>query len=238
MKTGLKVLVVDDEKMIRDAVSAYFSKMGCSIIEAEDGREALSLYRSEEIDFIILDLMLPEISGEEVCRQIRRESDIPIIMLTARTMEEDVLNGLGLGADDYVTKPFSIKELYTRMTVIMRRVNKEVQKADRICFEGGLCVDPVHSEVRKNDSLISLTRSEWRILSSMVKYQRKVFTRDELMEIAFGDESESFDRVIDTHIKNLRKKIEDDPKSPIYIKTVHGFGYKFGGETINEENSP
>lgn len=231
MGTDISVLIVDDEKMIRDAVSAYFSKMGCSIFQADSGPLALSVFRDEKIDFIILDLMLPGISGEEVCRQIRRESSVPIIMLTAKTQEESVLNGLSIGADDYVTKPFSVKQLYARMEAIMRRTaDRSFEKEESLFFEGGLSIDLTHSEVSKNASLLSLTKSELRILLAMAGHPKKVFTREELMEVAFGEDADSFDRVIDTHIKNLRKKVEDNPKEPVYIRTVHGLGYKFGGE--------
>ncbi|MBQ8139904.1 MAG: response regulator transcription factor [Lachnospiraceae bacterium] len=238
MNTGLKVLVVDDENMIRDAVSAYFEKMGCSILQADNGLSALEIYEKEQVGFIILDLMLPGLSGEEVCKKIREKSDVPIIMLTARTMEDDIINGLDLGADDYVTKPFSVKELYARMNVVLRRYGKKPEESSEIVFKGGLAVSTESGEVRKGEEIISLTKSELKILSSMIRYPKKIFTREELLEIVFGEESESFDRVIDTHIKNLRKKIEDDPKNSIYIRTVHGLGYKFGGERADEKDSP
>lgn len=233
MGTDISVLIVDDEKMIRDAVAAYFSRMGCSIFQADNGLDALSVFNDEKIDFIILDLMLPGISGEEVCRQIREKSSVPIIMLTAKTKEESILNGLGIGADDYVTKPFSVKQLYARMEAIMRRMpEKSVREEDKLCFEGGLFIDLKHSEVQKNNLTLNLTKSELKILMTMSEHPKKVFTREELMEIVFGDDADSFDRVIDTHIKNLRKKVEDNPKEPVYIKTVHGLGYRFGGEKI------
>lgn len=233
MKQGFSVLIVDDEKMIRDAVSAYFAKMGCKIFEADNGQSGLSVFEKEDIDFIILDLMLPGMTGEEVCRQIRKDSGVPIVMLTAKTQEESILNGLDIGADDYVTKPFSVKQLYARMEAIMRRVSGAQDAPDSVVtFEGGLMIDPEHNEVCKNDVPLSLTKSEWKILSTMADHPKKVFTRDELMEIVFGEDADSLDRVIDTHIKNLRKKIEDDPKNPGYIITVHGLGYKFGGSRI------
>ncbi len=239
MEKGFKVLVVDDEKMIRDAVSAYLTKMECLVFEADNGQDALLVFEKERPDFIILDLMLPRITGEEVCRQIRRNSAVPIIMLTAKTQEESVLNGLQIGADDYVTKPFSVKQLYARMEVIMRRVAaSHGPKDDVLHFEGGLSIDIEHSEASKNGEELSLTKSEWRILSSMARYPKKVFTREELLEIVFGDEADSFDRAIDTHIKNLRKKVENDSKNPEYIRTVHGVGYKFGGDRIHEKDAP
>lgn len=233
MEMHYSVLVVDDEKMIRDAVAAYLTKMGCSTFQADNGQEALELFEREKIDFIVLDLMLPGMSGEEVCKQIRRTSQVPIIMLTAKTQEESILNGLNIGADDYMTKPFSVKQLYARMEAIMRRVAGAGETAaDRISFAGGLVIDSEHSEASKSGELLSLTRSEWRILTAMAAHPKKVFTRDELMEIAFGEDADSLDRAIDTHIKNLRKKVEDDPKNPVYIRTVHGLGYKFGGEKL------
>lgn len=231
MDNGLKVLIVDDEKMIRDAVSAYFTKMGCKTFLAENGSDALLIFEKESIDFIILDLMLPGMSGEEVCDRIRVDSQVPIIMLTAKAQEDSVLNGLQIGADDYVTKPFSVKELYARMQAVMRRASGPTYEKNTLHeFEGGLSIDFSQGEVRKNGEVLSLTRTEWKLLSSMAGYPKKVFTRDELLDAVFGEETESLDRAIDTHIKNLRKKLEDDPKNPLYIKTVHGLGYKFGGE--------
>ena len=225
------ILIVDDEKMISEAVSAFFSKMGWRTFLAENGTDALSIFRSNVINFVILDLMLPGLSGEDVCREIRRQSRVPIIMLTAKTREESIINGLQLGADDYVTKPFSIKELYARTETIMRRVSDEHKAlSDSFSWNDELVIDFEHHEVKKRGIVINLTRSEWTILSNMAGYPKKVFTRNELLETALGDDSESYDRAIDTHIKNLRKKIEDDPKKPVYIKTVHGIGYKFGGD--------
>lgn len=231
MKKNTNVLIVDDERMIMEAVSAYFSKMGCNTHLVENGHDALSVFEKVPIDFVILDLMLPGISGEDVCREIRRKSRVPIIMLTAKTQEESVLNGLNIGADDYVTKPFSVKQLYARMEAIMRRVLPEQEPlAGQIILKEGFVIDFEHSEVRKEGKQLSLTKSEWRILSFMASYPKKVFSRNELMNIAFDEGTDHFDRVINTHIKNLRKKIEDDPRMPVYIKTVYGLGYKFGGD--------
>ena len=182
--------------------------------------------------FVILDLMLPGMSGEEVCQAIRRQSRVPIIMLTAKTQENDVLNGLNIGADDYVTKPFSIKQLYARMEAVLRRTVRDLKPlAEKFSWnDHDLQIDFEHNEVRKQGALLSLTPSEWKILSAMVKYPEKVFTRNDLIDLVFGPDFDGYDRVIDTHIKNLRKKVETDPKSPVYVKTVHGLGYKFGGE--------
>lgn len=225
------VLIVDDEKMIRDAVSAYFTKMGCTVLQADNGRTALQLFEKTPVSFVILDLMLPGLSGEDVCREMRRQSRVPIIMLTAKTQEESILNGLRIGADDYVTKPFSVKQLYARMEAVMRRTADELKPlAGRLTWADDLVIDFEEASVRKKGVALGLTKSEWRLLAAMASHPKKVFTRDELMEIAFGADADSFDRVIDTHIKNLRKKLESDPKNPVYIKTVHGLGYRFGGE--------
>lgn len=226
------VLVVDDEAMMREAVSSYLIKKGFSVYAAETGEEAIDIFAHHKIDFIILDLMLPDISGEEICSRIRRSSQVPIIMLTAKTMEEDLLNGLQIGADDYMTKPFSLKELYARMEVILRRTAREVQpSAEKLSWNhGDLEVDMEQKSVKRAGVLITLTPLEWKIFSALIQNPKKVFSRDELIALAFDIGFEGYDRVIDTHIKNLRKKLEEDSKNPFYIKTVHGFGYRFGGD--------
>ena len=225
------ILIVDDEKMILEAVSAYFSNMGYMTYIAENGPDALALFDKNRIDLIILDLMLPGISGEELCRRIRSRSNVPIIMLTAKTGEESLLEGLKIGADDYVKKPFSVKELYARAEAILRRSEVFALNPQKIReYDHDLLIDFDNYIVKKKGRNLNLTRSEWRILSTMASYPKKVFTREELLETALGEESESFDRAVDTHIKNLRKKVESDPRNPVYIKTVHGLGYRFGGE--------
>lgn len=227
-----KILVVDDEAMIREAVSSYLEKKGFQVYSAEDGMKALDIFEKEEISFVILDLMLPDLSGEKVCMKIRQTSMVPIIMLTAKTMEADQLNGLQIGADDYVTKPFSLKLLYARMETILRRVNREPQPPAEILTwnRGELEVHPDERSVRKNGKKIELTPIEWSVFLALAKHPQKVYTRDELISAAFGPDFDGYNRVIDTHIKNLRKKIEDDPRNAVYIKTVHGIGYKFGGD--------
>lgn len=234
MATENMVLIVDDEAMIRESVSAYISKQGYQVITAEDGREALEIFKKKPIMFIILDLMLPGMSGEEVCQAIRKQSRVPIIMLTAKTQEDDILNGLDIGADDYVTKPFSVKQLYARMEAILRRAADDLKPlAQKFSWNSNdLLIDFEHSEVRKQGEILNLTPSEWKILSALIKHPQKVFSRDNLIDLVFGPDFDGYDRVIDTHIKNLRKKVETDPKAPVYVKTVHGLGYKFGGEEI------
>lgn len=227
-----KVLVVDDERMIRDAVSSYLENKGFTVFGAENGREALTLFEKEEFAFVILDLMLPDVSGEEVCMKIRKVSRVPVIMLTAKTMEGDQLNGLRIGADDYMTKPFSLKLLYARMETILRRVNEDAAPlAEKFSWdEGKLAMDLEKRSVTKDGENVDLTPIEWKLFTALSKHPQKIYTRDELIHIAFEPGFDGYDRVIDTHIKNLRKKIEDDPKNPAYIKTVYGVGYKFGGD--------
>ena len=225
------ILIVDDENMMREAGASYLEKQGYHVLQAETGTQALSLLEKETVSFVILDLMLPDISGEEICSRIRRQSRIPIIMLTAKTMEDDMLNGLNLGADDYITKPFSLKNLYARIQAVWRRSDHDLMPlAEKFSWNAGdLVIDYNRKEVLKKGETISLTPIEWKILSAFTRYPQKVFTRDELIASAFDTDFSGYDRVIDTHIKNLRKKIEDDPKNPIYLCTVHGIGYKFGG---------
>lgn len=225
------ILIVDDENMMREAVASYLEKQGYHVLQAETGTQALSLLEKETVSFVILDLMLPDISGEEICSRIRRQSRIPIIMLTAKTMEDDMLNGLNLGADDYITKPFSLKNLYARIQAVWRRSDHDLKPlTEKFSWnDGDLVINYNRKEMLKKGKNISLTPIEWKILSAFTKYPQKVFTRDELITAAFDMDFSGYDRVIDTHIKNLRKKIEDDPKNPIYLCTVHGIGYKFGG---------
>ena len=230
--TGYKnILIVDDETMMREAVASYLEKQGYYVFQVENGQQALDLMEKEVISFVLLDLMLPDISGEEICSRIRKQSRVPIIMLTAKTMEDDMLNGLNLGADDYITKPFSLKNLYARIQAVWRRSDHDLKPlTEKFSWnDGDLVINYNRKEMLKKGKNISLTPIEWKILSAFTKYPQKVFTRDELITAAFDMDFSGYDRVIDTHIKNLRKKIEDDPKNPIYLCTVHGIGYKFGG---------
>lgn len=226
-----RILVVDDEEMMRDAVSSFLEKKGCKVFRAETGAQALELFKQEKIDFVLLDLMLPDISGEEICIRIRQSSKVPIIMLTAKSLEADLLHGLHIGADDYMTKPFSLKELYARMEAVFRRLEgKNPQFPEQFSWNhGDLIVEPEQMRVKKAGKVVTLTPLEWKIFAALVKNPQKIFTRDELIEVAFDIGFDGYNRVIDTHIKNLRKKLEDDPKNPCYIRTAHGFGYRFGG---------
>lgn len=226
------ILVVDDEVKITEIVKSYLENSGYNAICAHDADSALSLFDQHEPALVILDLMLPGMPGEDICRIIRKKSRVPIIMLTAKTSEESILEGLGIGADDYVVKPFSPRQLMARVEAVLRRASNEaLPLSNALIFNGGdLVIDGIRHEVRKQGKRVQLTPNEFNILFSMAKYPTKTFTRDELITLAMGDTYDGFDRVIDTHIKNIRQKIEDQPRNAKYIKTVHGIGYSFGGE--------
>lgn len=227
-----KILVVEDEAKILEVVTSLMEKQGYEVYQAEEGKKALEIFNNNEISLIILDLMLPDISGEEICMKIREKSRVPIIMLTAKIEEANLLRGLDIGADDYITKPFSLMELVARVKVILRRSHDELKPLYKYnSFQNGdLYIDVESNIIKKKNELLNLTQSEWKILLSLIKYPNKVFTREELVTIALGSDFDGYNRTIDTHIKNLRQKIEDNPKSPSYIITVFGKGYKFGGE--------
>jgi len=227
-----KILVVDDEPMIVDVIRAYLEKAGFTVICAETGRQALEVFYRQNPSLVVLDLMLPDLNGQDVCRTIRSASRVPIIMLTARSGEDDLITGLELGADDYVTKPFSPRQLLARIEAVLRRVTDEAIPLMTVCDfgSGDLIIDCQRHEVRRQGKLVALTPNEYKLLMTLVKYPNKVFTRDELITIALDFDFQGNDRTIDSHIKNIRLKIEDDTRNPRYILTVHGVGYKFGGD--------
>ncbi|MDR1797841.1 MAG: response regulator transcription factor [Clostridiales Family XIII bacterium] len=229
---SLTILVVDDEPAILEGVAAYLAKQGYRVLQADSGRGALSLFEKERVDLVLLDLMLPDIPGEEVCRRIRARSRVPVIMLTAKVAEEDIVGGLALGADGYVTKPFGLKELRARMEALLRRASDgAVPLAAAYTFGGSdLTADFASGVFTKRGVDVRLTRAEQRILALLVHHPGRIFTRDEIIDAALGGEDfTGFDRSVDAHIKNLRRKIETDPRHPAYVLTAHGFGYKFGG---------
>ena len=229
MNNNINILVVDDEETIVAVIEAYLKNAGYNVFTAYDGKEAINIFNNENINLIILDLMLPDISGEEVCKIIKNEKDVPIIMLTAKINEDDILNGFNLGADDYVVKPFSVKQLIARVSAVLRRV-KDLSSSPILSFNNGdLIINLESHEVKKNNKLITLTRSEYNILLTLSENIKRVCTRNELIDRVMGEDVDVFDRIIDSHIKNLRSKIEDDSKSPKYILTIYGVGYKFGG---------
>jgi len=229
MATGKSgtLLIVEDEKKIADILALYLEREGFSVSVADRGEEAMRLLR-EPFDLIILDLMLPDMSGEELCKIIRETSDVPIIMLTAKSAEEDRIRGLGIGADDYVVKPFSPRELVARVKAHLRRTKKTENKLLR--FNNALLtVDSDTMEVRKKGVPVVLTHTEFRILTILAEKPGRVLTRLQLINMVQGYDFEGYDRTIDAHVKNLRHKIEDDHRNPVFIKTVYGVGYKFSG---------
>ncbi|MEW6233541.1 MAG: response regulator transcription factor [Chloroflexota bacterium] len=223
-----KVLVVDDDRKTVGLIKLYLEKDGYRVLAAYDGRQALELTRQKRPDIIVLDLMLPAVDGLDVCRILRAESKVPIIMLTARTTEEDKLLGLDLGADDYVTKPFSPRELLARMRAVLRRVREEQDKGPPQVRFGDLFVDFVRHEVRVRGEPVRLTPKEFRLLETLVKQPGRAFSRLQLLDQAFGHLDHAvLERTVDVHMMNLRKKIDPDPNRPTYIQTVYGVGYKF-----------
>ncbi len=223
--TGKRVLVVDDDVRTLELVKLYLNRDGYRVLSAYDGIEALRLAREAHPDLIVLDLMLPGIDGLEICRTLRAESEVPIIMLTARTTDEDKLRGLELGADDYVTKPFSPRELAARVRVVLRRLPGE-RGPDEI-KHGELSINFRKHTVSRSGQPVNLTEVEFKLLGTLAKEPGRVFSRAELIEKSLGYSFEGFDRTIDVHVLNLRRKLEQDPTHPEYIKTVYGAGYKF-----------
>ena len=222
---GKRVLVVDDDVKTVDLVKLYLNRDGYRILTAYDGIEALRLAREKHPDLIVLDLMLPGIDGFQICRTLRDESDVPIIMLTARTTDQDKLAGLDLGADDYVTKPFSPRELAARIRAVLRRLPGERGPAEVI--RGDLTIDFVKHKASLAGRSLNLTESEFKLLGVLALEPGRVFSRAQLIERALGYDFEGFDRTIDVHIRNLRRKLEPDTNHPRYIKTVYGVGYIF-----------
>ncbi len=222
-----RILLVEDEKTIRDAVAAYLERESYWVTPAEDGQVAIDQFTKHRFDLVVLDLMLPKVSGEEVCRQIRNASDVPIIMLTAKGEEEDRIAGLELGADDYLVKPFSPRELVARVRALLRRahVDSEPQR-DRLVF-GDLEVDVAGHKAFLASEELDLTASEFKLLTTLSRYPGRVYSRMELVEKVLGYDFEGYERTIDSHVKNLRAKLGDDPKEPTFIYTVHGVGYRF-----------
>jgi DNA-binding response OmpR family regulator len=220
-----KILVVDDEKKIVDIVKAYLEKDGYMVVFAYDGKLALHMARSQSPDLIVLDLMLPEVSGWDVCRALRAESNVPIIMLTARDDDSDKIVGLELGADDYVVKPFNPKELVARVRAVLRRAEGAVAKTKKIEF-ADLSIDLERHEVKLGDKLLELTPTEFDLLRVLAESPGRVYSRMQLLDKVQGSAYEGYERTIDSHIKNLRKKVEPDPDLPKYIVTVRGVGYK------------
>ena len=225
-----QVLVVEDDVKTSDIVRAYLEKDGYDVITAHDGLEGLSAARHYSPDLIVLDLLLPGVSGLDVCQTLRNELSIPIIMLTALSTEQDKLRGLDLGADDYVTKPFSPRELVARVRAVLRRTTEEKSKREsQIVTYQDISVDLAQCTVYLNGEEIPLTPTEFRILAVLIQEPGRVFSRGQLVEQSLGYNYDGMERTIDVHILNLRRKIEADLNHPEYLRTVYGMGYKFGG---------
>ncbi|BBH20289.1 DNA-binding response regulator [Paenibacillus baekrokdamisoli] len=224
------ILIVDDEDKIREVVVSYLQKEGFRTMEAADGKGAMEIVRSGKVDLVILDLMLPDLSGEEVCQFIRQYSAIPIIMLTAKVTEDDRVKGLSLGADDYVLKPFSPRELIARVRANLRRWQEDELLAETISFQSDdLVIHTTAREVFKNRERIALTPTEYKLLFTLARHPGRIFTREDLVQKVLGYDFEGDARAIDQHVKNLRQKIESDQKNPVYISTVFAVGYRFAG---------
>ncbi len=218
------ILVVDDEAEITDILRRYLEQDGFRVITAADGRAALAAFKQDSPHLVVLDLMLPVVDGWEVARQIRAAGGTPIIMLTARGEEVDRLLGLGLGADDYVTKPFSPREVVARVRAVLRRARGETPA--EIVAVGDLEIDQGRMEVRRNGTPVALTSTEFRLLAALARAPGRVFTRLQLIDLVQGHAFEGYERTIDAHVKNLRQKLEPDPRHPSYVLTVHGAGYR------------
>lgn len=227
----ITILIIEDEPGIVKIIKSYLEKEGYNVLTAYDGEEGLKVFDENEVSLIILDLMLPKLSGEEVIKQIRNKSKVPVIMVTAKVDEENKIGGLRLGADDYVTKPFSPRELMERVKAVLRRIKKyNLPRADIIKTEDGrLEMDLEYNRFFKDGVEVFLTKNEFQIIKTLFSNPNKIFTREEIIELTFGLDYDAYDRAIDTHIKNIRQKIEDNPKKPQYIKTIYGMGYKSSG---------
>ena len=226
-----KVLIVEDDPNAVELLRLYLGRDGHKVLVASDGLEGLRLAREAHPDLVVLDLMLPKLDGMEVCRVLREESDVPIVMLTARVDEEDRLKGLNLGADDYVTKPFSPRELAARVRAVLRRTARNaLNRGPAKLSYGDVKVDLQRRSAHVAGEKVTLTPTEFRILSMFIRDPSMVFTRDQIIERVFDLDFDGFDRTVDTHISNLRRRLQVDPGKPRYIHTIYGVGYRFGDE--------
>lgn len=226
------VLVVEDDRKIARVVKVYLEGAGFKVTHVEKGRDAIESALKDMPLLVILDLMLPDMSGEEVCQELKEIGDFPIIMLTSKSSEEERIAGFALGADDYVVKPFSPRELVYRVKAVLKRSEKkELSAAEPMSFNDGLLIiDGQSYQVRKKGLAVNLTPTEFKVLFTLASTPNKVFTRDELVEKALGYQFEGYERSIDAHIKNIRQKIENDPKRPEFILTIYGVGYRFSAK--------
>lgn len=228
MKQNRTILLVDDEVKVTEVLQAYLEKAGYSVLTAHDGKTALEYVLKRELSLIVLDLMLPDIMGEEICKRVRAQSRVPIIMLTAKAEEKALIQGLAIGADDYITKPFSPRTVLAKVEAVIRRACSDELSSVPVAFGGGdLVIDFNSGTVKKAGEVVSLTPTEFKLLTTMAKAPGRTFTRDQLIAYALDDAFEGYDRSIDTYIKSLRHKVETDRRKPQYVQTVHGMGYRF-----------
>ena len=223
------VLIVEDDPNTLEIVELYLRRDGHKVLMAQDGLEGLRLVREAHPDLVVLDLMLPGMDGMEVCRILREESGVPIVMLTARVEEEDRLAGLDMGADDYLTKPFGPRELAARVRAVLRRTARDaLEGGPAELAQGDVKVDLRHHAVYISGAQVILTPTEFRLLSLLMREPGRTFTREQIIDRVFGYDSDGFDRTVDAHVSNLRRKLETDPDKPRYIHTIYGVGYRFG----------
>jgi two-component system alkaline phosphatase synthesis response regulator PhoP len=221
-----QILVVEDEPRIADICRDYLQRAGFTVMTASNGTDALAIARTKQPDLVVLDLGLPKMDGLDVTRALRKYSNVPIIMLTARVEEGDKLVGLELGADDYLTKPFSPRELVARVRAVFRRVDIGPERGD-VIRAADVTLDVRRMKARAGNRVVELTSTEFELLATLMRQPGRVFTRGQLLDAVRGDVGESFERAVDAHIKNLRRKLEADPREPRYVLTVYGVGYKF-----------
>ena len=228
MSDNKRIVVIDDEQSVREVVQAYLEKDGYHVFVAENGTEGLALAERMNPALIVLDLMLPDVSGEEICSEIRSRSDVPILMLTAKASEEERVAGLVSGADDYLIKPFSPRELVARVKAVLRRTQGvETPLVETLSLAGGrLEIDTVQHVVKRDGAAVEMTPNEYKLLVTLARYPGRAYSRFELINRVQGYDYEGYERTIDVHVKNLRKKIEPDPAHPRYVETVMGVGYK------------
>jgi DNA-binding response OmpR family regulator len=224
-----RILIIDDERSVHDVARAYLEREGYEVLSAIGGREGLALAQALQPRLVVLDLMLPDLSGEQVCAEMRRDSDVAIVMLTAKSTEDDRIRGLDLGADDYLVKPFSPRELVARVRALLRRTGAAQRPASdpALRFDGGrLCLDPERHQAVVDGQPVELTPSEFKLLLALARSPGRVFSRFELINRVQGHDYDGYERTIDAHVKNLRRKIEPDAARPRYVQTVHGVGYR------------
>lgn len=227
----MNILWVEDELKIVEKVVPFLHEEGCRVTHALSAEAALDMLHKQSFDLVLIDWMLPGQSGTDLCREVQRERKIPVIMLTAKTNEWDKVIALEIGADDYITKPFGMRELLARIKAVLRRSGSAGMVEEKVIRSGSLTIDPLRHEVKKNGQFISLTPTEFQLLVTFAEQPGRVFSRLQLIDQTLGEVYYGYERTIDSHIRNLRRKIEDDPAHPQYIVTVYGVGYKFGGGT-------